>query len=198
MREKLPFKRLSHSHAASLFRSELTFLICQCSRFIHFGDFQSNCALPLSLSAISHSNKLCDQNLSCQFGYDSWGSGESSLLFCNDIDSEVLTVLKFGYVSALQHTQFGWETQGVESTVTRCHKYIELIFMAFMHLPVILTKGTTESWVSFFWASSTPHIGYVEMSQIACLGEGAWRVFLPPSSWYKIKSKLKHPFYLSV
>lgn len=168
MREKIPFKRLSHSHAASLFRAELTFLTCQCSRFIHFGDFQSSCVLPLSLSAISHSNKLCDQNLSYQFGYDSWGSGESSLLFCNDIDSEVLTVQKFGYVSALQHTWFGWETQGVESTVARRHRYIELGFMAFIHLPAILTKGTTKSWVNFFWASSTPHIG-CEKNETNCL-----------------------------
>lgn len=53
-REKVMFKRLSHTVILSHFRSELTFLICQHSKLIHFGSYKSSCTLLLSLSGIIH------------------------------------------------------------------------------------------------------------------------------------------------
>lgn len=106
-----------------------------------------------------------DHNPIDNLSSDSWGSGESSLLFRNDIDSEALTVIKFGFVSALQHTRF-WR-QGAESRVSRWHKYIELGFFFFLiYLPVIVTKDMPESLADLFWTSSSVHVGIRKWSKL--------------------------------
>lgn len=139
-----------------------------------------------------------DHNPIDNLSSDSWGSGESSLLFRNDIDSEALTVIKFGFVSALQHTRF-WR-QGAESRVSRWHKYIGIFFMFFRNF-FFFNLSTCNCNQGHAWVLSEPLLNFLycscrhkEVIQVAYLGESAresvYTFFhLPPAVTRQIPSR---------